>query len=65
MAGPREVPNGDGNISVAKGPQLHRFLLKPEKETTVDQQRRQIKASYQHIFLFACLQTTLTAVLLK
>ena len=65
MAGPREVPNGDGNISLAKGPQLHWFLLKPEKETTVDQQRRQMRASYQHTFLFARLQTTLTAILLK
>lgn len=42
MAGPREVPNGGENISVAKDPQLHWFLLKPEKQTTVDQQRRQM-----------------------
>lgn len=51
-AGPTEVPNGDGNISVVKGPQLHWFLLKPDKETTVDQQRRQMQvictSSFMH-----------------
>lgn len=53
-AGPREVPNGDGNISLAKGPQLHWFLLKPDKETTEDQQRRQMQvistSSFMHAF---------------
>jgi len=57
MAGPREVPNGDGNISVAKGPQLHWFLLKPEKETTVYQHGKQMQESYQHIILFTCPQS--------
>lgn len=65
-AGPREVPNDDGNISAAKGLQLHWFLLKPEKESTVHQ-KRQLPASYQHNFIFTGLQTTerhFTSVLL-
>lgn len=56
MAGPREVPNDGENISVAKDPQLHWFLLKPEKQTTVDQQSRQdvSKLSAHLPFLHAC-----------